>query len=151
MSGSNPVSRPGWARWLVASLAGGAVSMALGFLLYRVLLGSFVDTQLNPAILRPDGVEIVPAIVVGQIAFGALAATCLVWLDARSTAQGLVLGAVLGVLGGLWFDLTFYGSWNVFTLVFTALDAVLLAVRGAVAGAVIAWILVRGRPLAALS
>ncbi|MBI2187894.1 MAG: hypothetical protein HYU37_12385 [Acidobacteria bacterium] len=136
-------------RFVTGTVAGGVTLFVLGYLIFDVAFAGFYAANAGPAIgVVRDG-QLLWAVALGTLAYGALIAYVIVTSRAPLTAgAGVVIGATVAFL--VWFTVDFilYGISNLATLTRTVVDPLLEAVRGGVAGAVIAAVL-RGAPVAA--
>lgn len=134
---------------LLAGLAGGVVYFLLGWLLYGMVLPSFMDGQLTPegaAVMRPDDGMIFWAMIVGNIAGGMLLAVIFGrWANISTWQTGAVAGAIIAGLMAASYDFLLYGSTNMMALTGILADIVVYAVMGAVGGAVVAMVLGSGK------
>jgi hypothetical protein len=126
-----------------ASLAGGVVLFATGFLLYGVLFRGFFEAN-APAGLMKTPPDMGP-LIAGELVFGAFLALILSkWSGTGSFAQGARAGALLGLLLGLGINLVFYATMNMMEAVVIPADTVITVVRFALAGGAVGAVLGRG-------
>ncbi|MBK7476585.1 MAG: hypothetical protein IPI11_11450 [Haliscomenobacter sp.] len=134
---------------LLAGLAGGVVYFLLGWLIYGMVLASFMDGQSTPegmAVMRPDEGMIFWAMIVGNIAGGMLLAVIFGrWANISTWQTGAMAGAVIAGLMAMSYDFLLYGTTNMMTLTGILVDIVVYAVMGAIAGAVVALVLGSGK------
>ncbi|MBK6948264.1 MAG: hypothetical protein IPH16_09550 [Haliscomenobacter sp.] len=134
---------------LLAGLAGGVVYFLLGWLIYGMVLASFMNGQSTPegmAVMRPDEGMIFWAMIVGNIAGGMLLAVIFGrWANISTWQTGAMAGAVIAGLMAMSYDFLLYGTTNMMTLTGILADIVVYAVMGAIAGAVVALVLGSGK------
>ncbi|MBK8879480.1 MAG: hypothetical protein IPN74_13305 [Haliscomenobacter sp.] len=134
---------------LLAGLAGGVVYFLLGWLIYGMVLASFMNGQSTPegmAVMRPDEGMIFWAMIVGNIAGGMLLAVIFGrWANISTWQTGAMAGAVIAGLMAMSYDFLLYGTTNMMTLTGILVDIVVYAVMGAIAGAVVALVLGSGK------
>ncbi len=134
---------------LLAGLAGGVVYFLLGWLIYGMVLASFMDGQSTPegmAVMRPDDGMVFWAMIVGNIAGGMLLAVIFGrWANISTWQTGAMAGAIIAGLMAASYDFLLYGSTNMMALTGILVDIVVYAVMGAVGGAVVAMVLGSGK------
>ncbi|MBK8043272.1 MAG: hypothetical protein KBG02_03705 [Haliscomenobacter sp.] len=134
---------------LLAGLAGGVVYFLLGWLIYGMVLASFMDGQSTPegmAVMRPDDGMVFWAMIVGNIAGGMLLAVIFGrWANISTWQTGAMAGAVIAGLMAMSFDFLLYGTTTMMTLTGVLADIVVYAVLGAIGGAVVAMVLGSGK------
>ena len=134
---------------LLAGLAGGVVYFLLGWLIYGMVLASFMDGQSTPegmAVMRPDDGMVFWAMIVGNIAGGMLLAVIFGrWANISTWQTGAMAGAVIAGLMAMSYDFLIYGTTNMMSLTGVLVDIVVYAVLGAIAGAVVAMVLGSGK------
>lgn len=128
-------------RLLLAIVAGGFTFLAVGGLIYAVLLAGFYEANLGSATGVMREVPIGWAMLISQLGMAALVTYVFVHVGVTSAAEGLKTGAVFGLLFGvaISFDLFAVTNWSNATVAFV--EPVVTAVRVAVAGGVIGWAL----------
>ena len=129
-------------KFALASLAGGIVLFATGFLLYGVLLRGFFEAN-SPAGLMKTQPDMGP-LILGELVFAALLTLILSkWPGTGSFAQGARAGALLGLLLGLGINLVFYATMNMMEAVVIPADTAITVVRFALAGGAVGAVLGR--------
>ena len=128
---------------LIASLAGGIVFFATGFVFYGVLLRDFMMVSSPLAGAMKETPDFGP-LIISQLIFGAFFTMVLRrWPGAGTLVEGAKAGAVLGLLLGLGFTLAQYATMNVIDPTLIPVNAVVAAIRGALAGGTIGYVLGR--------
>ncbi len=131
-------------RFVQAALAG-MVSIALfGGLLYGVVFASLFDTNLDAA---TDVMKSPPELLwvgLAHVPFGVLLALVISWRGATSAWGGAATGATLGFLMAASYDLSQYGTTNLWTLELTLIEPFITLVMVGAAGAVVGAVLGRG-------
>ena len=115
----------------IAALAGGIMAFFLGWLIWGILLMDFTEANMNMV-----------TIFIGCLIWAFLIA----WIysnfsSRKSVVGGAILGAILGLLMAAMMDISYLGSWNLFTPAYLAVDVVANTVYSAGVGAVVGWIL----------
>ncbi|NIW64100.1 MAG: hypothetical protein GWN23_09990 [Gemmatimonadetes bacterium] len=131
-------------RFALASLAGMAAIAVIGGLLYGVLFAGFIEANMGPA----SGVMKSPPellwVAIAHVPFGVLLALVVSWRGATSAGAGAVTGATLGFLMAASYDLSQYGTTNLWNLKLTLIEPFITAVMVGAAGAVVGMVLGRG-------
>lgn len=130
-------------RFLLAVLAGSAVLLPVGYLLYGVFFAFLFEegAKTLPGVMRErPGVV---WIVAGQLALGTLLALTIRWRGATSLEGGAETGAILGLLMGASDDFAQFGTTNLWTATATLADPLIPAALVASAGATIGALLGR--------
>ena len=132
-------------RFVVGTLVGGGVLFVAGYLIFDMAFASFYAANEGSATGVVRTPQLVWAVVLGSLSYGALITLAIGNRPASSAGTGAKIGAVAGFL--LWFTVDFilYGITNVQTLTRTVVDPLLEAVRGGVAGAIVAVVLAKVR------
>ena len=128
------------ARFLGATLAGMVTTAVMGGLIYGFLFAGFIESNFGSA----TGVMKTPEFLwvgLAHIPFGVLLALLVLWRGDCSAVGGLVTGAILGFLMAAGYDLSQYGTTNLWSLRLTLLDPFLSVVMTAVAGSVVGMVL----------
>lgn len=129
-------------KFLTATIAGAVTMFILGFLIYGVLLNSFMRAN-GAAVMKaePDFLYLILA----QLAWGAFLALVLgQWAGVSTLVGGLRAGAMLGALLGLAIDFELFATMNTMNLHATLVDIVVQAVRFSITGGVVGYILGMG-------
>ena len=126
--------------FLGATLAGMVTTAVMGGLIYGFLFAGFIESNFGSA----TGVMKTPEFLwvgLAHIPFGVLLALLVLWRGDCSAVGGLVTGAILGFLMAAGYDLSQYGTTNLWSLRLTLLDPFLSMVMTAVAGSVVGMVL----------
>ena len=134
-------------RFVAAALAGMVAIALFGTLLYGILFRSLFEANLGSA----TGVLKTPPdllwVGLAHVPFGVLLTLAVAWRGAISARGGALTGATLGFLMAAGYDLSQYGTTNLWTLRLTLLEplitAVMVGAAGGVVGLVLGW---RSRP-----
>jgi hypothetical protein len=128
-------------RIALGTVVGGLVLTFLGYLVYGIIFADFFAANAGSA----SGVTREPfnfvALVIGQLAWGALLTLILGWRSVSSVGEGVKVGALAGLLFFLGIDLTLFATTNIQNLMASLVDAILAAVLFAVTGAAIVPVL----------
>ena len=129
-------------RLTVATLVGGIVLYAVGYLIFTKAFAGFYAANVGTATGVDRDAEIVWAVALGSLAYAALIAYAMGNRAASpSIGEGAKIGAIVGFL--LWFSVDFvlYGATNTANLTRTAVDPLLEIVHGGIGGAAMAAVL----------
>jgi hypothetical protein len=131
----------GTGRFAAGTLVGGIVLLGVGYLIFNVAFASFYAANAGSA----TGVDRVPqllwAVAVGSLAYGALITYVLAQRAGSVTVgAGFMAGAVVGFLLWCAVDFILYGSMNIQNLTRTVVDPLLELVHGGIGGAAIALV-----------
>lgn len=136
-------------RIVLASLAGMVAIAVIGGLLYGILFAGFFEANLGSAtgvMKRPPELLWVG---LAHVPFGVLLALVVSWRGATSLGGGAVTGAILGFLMAASYDLSQYGTTNLWNLELTLIEPFITALMVGGAGAVVGAVLGRGSGTAA--
>ncbi len=126
---------------LIAGIAGGATFFILGWLIYGMILSSYMQSQSNPAIMRPMSEMKWWALIISNLAQGFLFAIVYDWSNVKTLSSGAGKGAILGLILAIAMDLGLYSMYTMFSgLSPVVIDAVASVVMFTVTGAVVGWI-----------
>jgi hypothetical protein len=125
-------------RLLIGTVVGGVVFTLLGYLLFGILFADFFAANAGSATGVPKEPFNFVALVIGQLAWGAVLTFILSWSSVRSVGRATTLAAVAGLLFFFGIDLTLYATTNTQNLTASLVDPVLGAIVFAVAGGAIA-------------
>jgi hypothetical protein len=126
-------------QWVVGTLGGGVVVMALGYVLFEALLGDYYAANAGSATGVARDPQIIWATAVGALAYAALILVALrAYTSSLSLATGAKVGATVGFLIWACADFTLYGITNLNNMTLTIVDPLVELVRGGIVGAVIA-------------
>ncbi len=130
-------------KFVLASLAGGVMAFATGFVFYGVLLNDFMEANSGPGLMKavPDWAPL----ILGELVFAAFLTLILSrWSGIGSFADGAKAGALLGLLLGLGLNLVFYATMNMMEAVVIPVDTLVTAVRVSLSGGAVGAVLGRG-------
>lgn len=117
-------------------LAGGVTYFLLGFLLYGLLLRSFLESQAMAGVYKPEPDFLF--LIIGNIIMGFLFAIVIgSWAKATSPGDGAKKGFLLSLLFGSGFDLMMYGTSNIMTMQGMLGDIAVIVIMGTIVGAVV--------------
>ena len=134
-------------RFAIATLIGGIVLFATGYLIFEVMFSDFYAENAGSAtgVVRQPPLQW--AVAMSQLAYAALLTLVVSGRSTRLTwINGAILGAVTGFLIWSTADFVVYGTTNIANLTRTVADTVLEAVHGGLGGAAIALTLGFGSP-----
>src|SRR5215467_3015663 len=122
-------------RFGVATVVGGIVLYALGYLIFNVMFAGFYAANVGSATGVDRASQIPWAMAVGNLAYAALIAYALERGGTSvSIGDGVKVGAIVGFLIWCSVDFTFYGATNIANLSRTIVDPLLEIVHAGVAG-----------------
>lgn len=124
---------------MIAIVVGGAVLLAVGYLLFNVLLADFYGANAGSATGVWREMPIWWAAAVGSLAYAYLVGNAIP--EGASIAKGATAGAIVGFTIWLAIDFTFYGSTNINNLTLTVLDPFVEAAHAGIAGAAMAAVM----------
>ncbi len=130
-------------KFVLASLAGGVMAFATGFVFYGVLLRDFMEANSAPGLMKavPDWAPL----ILGELVFAAFLTLILSrWSGIGTFADGAKAGAMLGLLLGLGLNLVFYATANMMEAVVIPVDTLVTLVRMSLSGGAIGAVLGRG-------
>jgi hypothetical protein len=128
-------------RFVLAALAG-MISIALiGGILYGVLFAGFFQANVATAsgVMRTSPGYLWVALA--HVPFGVLLTLVIYWRGATSARGGATTGAILGFLMAASYDLSQYGTTNLWNLRLTLVEPFITLVLIGGAGAVVGWVL----------
>jgi hypothetical protein len=131
------------ARFLGATLAGIATTAVAGGLIYGVAFAGFIQANFGSAtgVMKPAEFLWVG---LAHIPFGVLLTLLVLWRGDCTARGGAVTGAILGFLMAASYDLSQYGTTNLWSLRLTLVDPFFSMFMVAVAGGVVGVVLGRG-------
>lgn len=129
-------------QWVGGTIGGAVVLMAVGYVIFEVLLKDFYVSNGGTATGVWREAQIHWAVAVGALAYAALILYALRGSAASLTvASGAKAGAIVGALIWACADFTLYGISNINTLTLAVVDPLVELVRGGITGAALALIL----------
>jgi len=117
-------------------LAGGVAFFLLGWLLYGLLMKSFLAEQTTEGVFKdiPD----FPYLIIGNIVMGFLYTIVICnWAKASSAMDGAKKGFLFALILGVGMDLTMLGTSNIMTMSGAFADIIVTVIMGTVVGAVV--------------
>jgi hypothetical protein len=129
-------------RILRGTVSGGIVLFLLGWLVYGLLLMSYMTANMNQCTARPQAEMVWWAMIVSDLLFALFLTLVLKWSGAKEILDGLKIGAIFGALVGSSMDLSFWSMTTMFNnfgalVVDVAVFALIMAVVGMVI--VVVW------------
>ena len=130
-------------RSLIGALVGAIMLYATGYLIFDLAFENFYRANVGSATGVDRGGQLVWAILVANLAYGALI-TYVIGnrTSTLSIGGGARIGAIVGFLLWCTVDFVYYGTTNIANLTRTVVDPLLEIVHGGIGGAVIAAVLV---------
>lgn len=126
-------------RFGVAALAGMLTIAVVGGLLYGVILAEFFRSNITLGVMKtPPGLAWVG---LSFLPFGILLALVVQWRGVLTAGGGALTGGILGFLMAASYDLSQYGTTNLWTLPLTLVDPIVTMIMVASAGAVVGLVL----------
>ena len=125
-------------RILRGTVTGGVVFFLLGWLVYGVLLMSYMTANMNQCAARPMEEMVWWSMIASSFLTGLLLTMVLKWAGAKAIVDGAKTGAIFGILIASSIDLGFWSMtkmYNNFTVL--VVDVVVYTVMMAVVGAII--------------
>jgi hypothetical protein len=131
-------------RSLAGALVGAIVLYATGYLIFDLAFANFYRTNVGSATGVDRGGQLVWAMLVANLAYGALITFVIEnRMGTLSIGRGARIGAIVGFFLWCTVDFVYYSTTNIANLTRTVVDPLLEAVHGGVGGAVIAAVLGR--------
>mgnify|MGYP006357159511 FL=1 len=128
-------------KWVIGGITGGVLFFLLGWLIYGMLLTSFMESHMGAAgnIMRtePDFLYL----AIGNLAMGFAVAYVLLKANVSSMAGGFVTAGIFGLLIGVGFDCMMYATSTVISKTAMAADVAASTVMTAIVGAVVAMVI----------
>lgn len=130
-------------KFVSAAVAGMLALALVGSLLYGVLFAGLFEANLRFAEVVMKDPPDLAWIGLAHLPFGILLTLVISWRGATSMRSGAFTGALLGLLMAASYDLSQYGTTNLWSLELTLIEPfismALVGVAGAVVGAVLGW------------
>lgn len=135
-------------KWVIGGITGGVLFFLLGWMIYGMLLKSFMESHTGTAgnIMRvePDFLYL----AIGNLAMGFAVAYVLLKANVSSMAGGFVTAGIFGLLIGVGFDCMMYATSTVISKTAMAADVAASTVMIAIVGAVVAMVMGMGKKTA---
>lgn len=131
-------------KWVIGGITGGVLFFLLGWLIYGMLLKSFMEGHTGTAgnvFREPDFLYL----AIGNLAMGFAIAYILLKANVSSMAGGFVTAGIVGLLIGVGYDCMVYATSTVMSKTAMAADVAASTVMTAVVGAVIAMVMGMGK------
>lgn len=132
----------------VGGIVGGVAFFLLGYLIYGMLLMSFMGSHPGAAgdlsLKEPNFLYL----IIGNLAMGFLMAYIFIKANVNSMAAGIMTGGVVGLLMVVGYDCMMYGTTTILSKTGMAADVVAATVMSAVVGAIIGMVLGIGKKAA---
>jgi Ca2+/Na+ antiporter len=136
-------------RVVMGTIVGGIVLYALGYVIFDVAVKSFYAANLGSATGVTREPQLIWALMLGTLAYGALVAFAIEnRAGAVTVGGGVMIGALVGFLLWATADFLLYGATNISNLTRTVVDPLLEIVRAGVAGGVIVAVVGKRREVA---
>ena len=137
-------------KFLIGGIIGGVANFLLGWLIYGMLLMSFMQTHSNNSsgAFRAETDMVWWAMVAGNLALGFLFSYILNKSNVSSAVSGATTGAIVGLLMSIGIDLMMYAQLNLWDTTAMAVDIAASTVISAIVGGVIGAYLGMGKKTA---
>jgi hypothetical protein len=130
---------------LMGGITGGVVFFLLGWVIYGILLMSFMASHTgaagNVARAEPDFMYL----IIGNLAMGFLLAYIFLKANVNSLAGGFITAAIIGLLMAVGYDCMAYATSTVISKTGMAADVVAATVMSAITGGVVGLVLGMGK------
>jgi len=133
-------------KFLTGTIVGGAAWFILGYLVWGLLLMSFMESNMGSAsgVMKTDFAWW--ALILGNLCWGALLAFIfLKWANISTFGSGAKAGAILGLLIGAGYDFVMYATSNLMNLTAAVVDIIATTVVSAIVGGLVGAVLGRGK------
>jgi len=137
-------------KFLVGGIIGGIVFFLLGYLIYGMLLMDFMSSNAGTAtgVMKTESEMVWWALIAGNLFSGLALSYVLNKAGVNSASAGAITGAVFGLLICAAFDLTMFGTSNIYSMNGMLVDICASTVMSAIVGGVIGWYLGMGKKAA---
>ena len=138
-------------KFLVGGIIGGVANFLLGWLVWGMLLMSFMKehtTELGKAVMRADDQMIWWALIVANLLFGFFLSYVLSKAGTKSAGAGASTGAVIGLLMSASINCFNYAFMDMSDMTAMATDVAASTVVTAVVGGIVGWYLGMGNKAA---
>ncbi len=129
-------------KFLLSGIVGGIVAFLGGWVIYGILFMDFLAKNAGTAtgVMRADTEMVYWSLLAGNIFMGLLVSYIFnKWANITSLGSGLSAGLVLGLLMTAGFDLSMYGTSNIYNLTGTIVDIACGTVMGGLTGAAVGF------------
>ena len=135
---------------LLAALVGGVVAFFLGWLVYGMVLESFMKENMNQCMMKAMEDMVWWAMIASNLFWGLSLALLLSWAGVTTFMGGLTKGAIFGLVLMLSFDLQFWSMSSMFNnMNAMVVDVLCGTIMNALVAGVVGWMLGRGNAAAA--
>ncbi|MBI1343535.1 MAG: hypothetical protein GC171_11430 [Terrimonas sp.] len=134
-------------KFLVGGIVGGIANFLLGWVVWGMLLMSFMKdhtTAAGKAVMRADDDMVWWALIIGNLALGFLLSYVLNKSGVKSAGSGAATGAAVGLFVGIAIDLFNYAMMDMSDTTAIVVDVLAGVVVSAIVGAIIGWLNGRG-------
>lgn len=134
-------------KWVIGGITGGVLYFLLGWVIYGMLLKSFMEGHPGAAgnvFREPDFLYL----AIGNLAMGFAIAYILLKGNVSSMAGGFMTAGIVGLLIGVGYDSMVYATTNVMSKTAMATDVAASTVMTAIVGAVVAMVMGMGKKTA---
>ncbi len=127
---------------IFGALAGTVTMFLCGFLIYGVLLSSYMAANANTAVALPMEQMKFPVMILSNFMWALLFTLIIDWSGVQTAMAGAKTGAITGFLGLLGVTLTLFATTTLHNnnMTYVLVDAIAFAVMSGISGAVIAWV-----------
>ena len=135
-------------KFLVGGIIGGIANFLLGWLVWGMLLMSFMQehtTEVGKAVMRGEDGMVWWAMIAGNLLWGFTLSYVLAKSGVTSAASGATMGAIFGLLVSASINCFMYAQMNAWDTTSIGVDVVANTVVGAVVGGIIGWYLGMGK------
>jgi hypothetical protein len=128
---------------IFGALAGTITMFLCGFIIYGMLLASYMAANANPAIALPMDQMKFPVMVLSNCVWALLFAIIIDWSGSQNMTGGAKIGATTGFLALLGLNLTFYATSTIHNnnVTYILVDTIAFGVMSGIAGAVTGWVM----------
>ena len=134
-------------KWVIGGITGGVLYFLLGWLIYGMLLKSFMEGHAGAAgnvFREPDMLYL----AIGNLAMGFAVAYIMLKANVSSMAGGFVTAGIFGLLIGIGYDCMVYATSTVMSKTAMAADVAASTVMTAIVGGVVAMVMNMGKKAA---
>lgn len=129
---------------LIGTLVAGVSTFFLGWLIYGMMINTFMQENCNNSLSLPMDQMVWWALIASNLVSGLLLSIVLDWSGSTTMAAGIKVGAIVGLLSALAFDLGLYSMttmFNNFTVIIV--DSCACAVMFGLSGMAATWVMSR--------
>lgn len=127
---------------LIGGLVAGVAFFILGWVIYGIVLGSYMQENTNQCATKPMEEWAMWALILSNFVWGFMIAMVLNWSNTRGFGQGMQRSFMLALLIMLAFDLGFYAMSTMFNnmkamFVDVAATTIIVSIVGGIIGAIL--------------